>query len=104
MVGGRRYAQTQFNRALDAKRQPGSAFKPFVLLAALAQSLEKHRTMTLSTLISGEPISLPTPEGIWTPANFENKSYGKITIRKAIEDSINTATVRLADEVGFEKS
>ena len=103
MVGGRRYAQTQFNRALDAKRQPGSAFKPFVLLAALSQSLEKHGTMTLSTLISGEPISLPTPEGIWTPTNFENKSYGKITIRKAIEDSVNTATVRLADEVGFEE-
>ncbi|MGB5217391.1 MAG: transglycosylase domain-containing protein [Smithella sp.] len=99
MVGGRSYAQSWFNRAVDAKRQSGSAFKPFVLLAALSES----RDMTLSTLISGEPISLPTPEGIWTPTNFENKQYGPITIRKLIEDSVNTATVRLAHEVGFDE-
>ncbi len=103
MVGGRSYAQSRFNRAVDALRQPGSAFKPFVLLAALAQSLSKRGNRTLSTPVSGEPISLPTPEGMWTPTNFENKAYGKITIRKAIEDSVNTATVRLASDVGFEE-
>ena len=97
MVGGRSYTQSWFNRAVDAKRQSGSAFKPFVLLAALSES----KDMTLSTLISGEPISLPTPEGMWTPTNFENKKYGQITLRKLIEDSVNTATVRLANEVGF---
>lgn len=96
MVGGRSYGQTKFNRAVDAKRQPGSAFKPFVLLTALAK-----RGMTLSTMVSGEPISLSTPEGMWTPSNFEDKTYGKITIRKTIEDSVNTATTRLADEAGF---
>jgi penicillin-binding protein 1B len=98
MVGGRSYAQSWFNHAVDAKRQSGSAFKPFVLLAALSES--KNRT--LSTLISGEPISLTTPEGMWTPTNFENKKYGQITIRKLIEDSVNTATVRLANDVGFD--
>lgn len=98
MVGGRSYGQTRFNRAVDAKRQPGSAFKPFVLLAALAK-----RNMNLSTMVSGEPISLSTPEGMWTPTNFEDKKYGKITIRKTIEDSVNTATTRLADDVGFEE-
>lgn len=103
MVGGRSYEQTRFNRAVDAKRQPGSAFKPFVLVAALSQSLEGRGNWTLSTMISGETISLPTPEGLWTPSNFENKTYGKITIRKAIEDSVNTATTRLANYVGFEK-
>lgn len=103
MVGGRSYSQTRFNRALDAKRQSGSAFKPFVLLAALTQSLKKHKNLTLSTTISGEPISLATPEGIWTPINFENKKYGMITIRQAIEDSVNTATVRMAQEVGFDE-
>ena len=103
MVGGRSYAQTRFNRAVDALRQPGSAFKPFVLLAALSQSLEKRGRWTLSTLVSGEPISLSTPEGMWMPANFENKSYTNITIRKAIEDSVNTATVRLASDVGFKE-
>jgi penicillin-binding protein 1B len=54
-------------------------------------------------MVSGEPISLPTPEGMWTPTNFEDKKYGKITIRKAIEDSVNTATTRLADDVGFKE-
>ena len=98
MVGGRSYGQTRFNRAVDAKRQPGSAFKPFVLLAALSGG-----NRTLSTMVSGEPISLPTPEGIWTPTNFEDKKYGKITIRKTIEDSVNTATTRLADDVGFKE-
>lgn len=101
MVGGRGYAQTRFNRAVDAKRQPGSAFKPFVLLAAISQSTGVWGNRTLSTMVSGEPISLPTPEGIWTPTNFEDKKYGKITIRKAIEDSVNTATTRLANDVGF---
>jgi penicillin-binding protein 1B len=101
MVGGRNYTQNRFNRAVDAKRQPGSAFKPFVLLAALSESLAGRQKITLSTLVSGEPISLPTPEGTWTPSNFEDKKYGKITIRKTIEDSINTATVRLAHDIGF---
>ena len=98
MVGGRSYGQTRFNRAVDAKRQTGSAFKPFVLLAALSGG-----DRTLSTMVSGEPISLPTPEGLWTPSNFEDKKYGKITIRKTIEDSVNTATTRLADDVGFKE-
>jgi len=101
MMGGRSYAQTRFNRAVDAKRQPGSAFKPFVLLAALSQSLEGRGNRTLSTLISGEPVSFPTPEGLWSPSNFEDETYGNITIRTAIEHSVNTATTRLAGEVGF---
>lgn len=104
MVGGRSYAQTHFNRAIDAVRQPGSAFKPFVLLAALAQAAENRGKMTLSTLISAEPITLTTPEGQpWSPSNFEDKKYGMITMRKAIEDSVNTATTRLAHDVGFEE-
>jgi penicillin-binding protein 1B len=103
MVGGRGYEQTRFNRAVDAKRQPGSAFKPFVLLAALSKSTGVWGNRTLSTMVSGEPISLPTPEGMWTPTNFEDKKYGKITIRKTIEDSINTATTRLANDVGFKE-
>lgn len=97
MAGGRSYGQTRFNRAVDAKRQSGSAFKPFVLLAALSGG-----SRTLSTMVSGEPISLQTPEGIWSPANFQNKKYGQITIRKMIEDSVNTATTRLADDIGFQ--
>ncbi len=103
MVGGRDYGQTQFNRATDAKRQPGSAFKPFVLLTALSLSAQGKGDKTLSTIVSGEPVSIPTPEGMWTPSNFERKTYGKITIRKTIEDSVNTATVRLANDVGLKE-
>ena len=101
MVGGRGYGETQFNRAADAKRQPGSAFKPFVLLTALSQAAQGKGKTTLSTLVSGEPVSVPVPEGMWTPANFGKKAYGKITVRKAIEDSVNTATVRLANDAGL---
>lgn len=101
MVGGRNYEQNKFNRAIDAKRQPGSAFKPFVLLAALSHSLRGGSDLTLSSLVSGESISLSTPEGMWSPSNFENKTYGKITIRQTIEDSVNTATTRLARDLGF---
>ncbi len=101
MVGGRSYEQTQFNRAVDAQRQPGSAFKPFVLLAALSSSVQGKTDKTLSTMVSGEPVSVPTPEGRWTPANYEGKAYGNITVRRTIEDSVNTATVRLAIDVGL---
>lgn len=103
MVGGRNYQQNKFNRAIDAKRQPGSAFKPFVLLTALSRPLRGGSDLTLSSLVSGEPISLSTPEGMWSPSNFEKKTYGKITIRQTIEDSVNTATTRLSRDLGFKE-
>lgn len=103
MVGGRDYGETQFNRAVEAKRQPGSAFKPFVLLPALSLSMQGAGVKTLSTVVSGEPLSIPTPAGIWTPANFERRTYERITVRKAIEESVNTATVRLAYDVGLKE-
>jgi penicillin-binding protein 1B len=101
MVGGRGYADTQFNRAADARRQPGSAFKPFVLLAAMQQTARERGRVTLSTAVSGDPISISTREGTWSPANFEGKRYETITVRRMIEDSVNTATVRLATQVGL---
>lgn len=101
MVGGRGYGETQFNRAVDARRQPGSAFKPFVLLAAMQQTAREKGKFTLSTMVSGEPISVPTPQGTWTPSNFEGKVYGAVTVRRMIEESVNTATVRLAADVGL---
>lgn len=101
MVGGRDYGQTQFNRAVDTRRQSGSAFKPFVLLSALSLPLQGKGYKTLSSIVSGDSVSIPTPEGMWNPVNFENKVYGNITIRKTIEDSVNTAAVRLANDIGF---
>lgn len=101
MVGGRGYGETQFNRAADAKRQPGSAFKPFVLLAAMEQAVRGKEELTLASRIRGEPISFETSNGRWTPANFERKEYGEISIRRMIEESVNTAAVRLAIDVGL---
>ena len=101
MVGGRGYGETQFNRATDARRQPGSAFKPFVLLAAMERAARGKGKTTLSTIVSGEPVTVPGEKEPWTPSNFEGKRYGEITVRKAIEESVNTATVRLALDVGL---
>lgn len=101
MVGGRRYGESQFNRAVDARRQPGSAFKPFVLLAAMEDAVEGREETTLASRLSGEPLSLPANDGIWEPSNFEDRTYGMITVRRMVEESVNTAAVRLALEVGL---
>ncbi len=101
MVGGRGYGETQFNRAADARRQPGSAFKPFVLLAAMERAARGNGKTTLSTIVSGEPVTVPGATGPWTPSNFESMRYGAITVREAVEQSVNTATVRLALDVGL---
>ncbi len=101
MVGGRDYGKTQFNRAVDAWRQPGSAFKPFVLLAAMEQAVGGKGETTLASTISGEPISVEGPNGRWTPENFGREKYGVITVRRMIEESVNTAAVRLALDVGL---
>lgn len=103
MVGGRGYGETQFNRAADARRQPGSAFKPFVLLAAMQEAVSGDGGITLSGRVSGEPISLPAPDGMWEPSNFDDRTYGMVTVRTLIEESVNTATVRLALDVGLPK-
>jgi penicillin-binding protein 1B len=103
MVGGRNYGRTQFNRASDAKRQPGSAFKPFVLLAAMEQAVRGSGKTTLGSFVSGEPVSIITSEGEWIPANNEGKEYGTITVRRMIEESVNTAAVRLAMKVGLDE-
>jgi penicillin-binding protein 1B len=101
MVGGGNYGKTQFNRAVDALRQPGSAFKPFILLAAMEQAVGGKGKTTLASTISGEPISVEGPNGRWTPENFGREEYGVISVRRMIEESVNTAAVRLALDVGL---
>ncbi len=101
MVGGSSYGETQFNRAADARRQPGSAFKPFVLLAAMEETVNGKSKTTLASPVSGAPLTVETPQGPWSPANFEKKTYGTITVRRAVEDSVNTAFVRLAQDTGL---
>jgi penicillin-binding protein 1A len=90
MVGGRDYGRSQFNRAVQARRQPGSAFKLFVYLAALREGL------TPETLVSEAPITV----GGWTPRNFERSDGGVLTLRDAFAQSSNIAAVRLAQHTG----
>jgi len=92
MVGGRAYGASQFNRATQARRQPGSAFKPFVYLAAL----EHGRTP--SWHMSDAPIQI----GHWSPTNFSGGYQGDVTLETALAESINTVAVRLAESVGRE--
>lgn len=91
MVGGRSYAKSQFNRATQAKRQPGSAFKPLVYLAGLEAGLRDH------TVIKDEPIDIKG----WKPGNFDKKFRGPITIQEALAKSINTVAVQIARHAGY---
>lgn len=139
MIGGREFKKSQFNRATQAKRQPGSAFKPIIFLAAL----EEHYTP--STIIEDTPLifynngfdwellattsdyskidynklakmnirdeqdfisrlkELKEKNKIWIPENYKNKYYGKTTLRKALELSLNSCSVRLTMEIGPNK-
>ncbi|MCW8914812.1 MAG: penicillin-binding protein 1A [Magnetovibrio sp.] len=99
MSGGFDYNMSEFNRATQAKRQPGSAFKPFVYLAALDNGF------TPSTLILDAPFVIDQGPGLpkWRPANYTKKFYGPSTMRLGIEKSRNLMTVRLAQTVGMDK-
>jgi penicillin-binding protein 1A len=90
MVGGTSYDESPFDRAAEANRQPGSAFKPFVYLAALEHG---HRP-------SDEVFDGPVTIGKWSPGNYEGEYEGQITLARALADSSNSAAVQLANEVG----
>ena len=90
LVGGRNYADSQFDRAVSAKRQPGSSFKPFVYLAALEKGL------TPDTVRDDAPISVKG----WNPENYSREYFGPVTLTKALSLSLNTVAVRLGLEVG----
>lgn len=99
MVGGYSFERSKYNRVTQAKRQPGSAFKPIVWLTALQNGY------TLSTLIEDAPIELEDPvmKTTWTPGNFDNRFLGLVTLQRALELSRNTVAVRLALQVGLRK-
>jgi penicillin-binding protein 1A len=92
MVGGYDYANSQFDRASEARRQPGSAFKPFVFLAALEQG------RTPASVRTDAPIRI----GKWTPENYNGKYYGKVSLATALAKSLNSVAAQLAMEVGPE--
>jgi penicillin-binding protein 1A len=90
MVGGKSYIRSQFNRAVKAKRQPGSSFKPFVYLTALDQG------MTPNSVQIDEPVRF----GDWQPENYKRKYLGRVTLEKALALSLNTVAAKLAVQVG----
>jgi penicillin-binding protein 1B len=100
LVGGRDYGATQFDRAREAHRQPGSLFKPVAALAALAPELGEPPRFTLATLLDDEPFAMDTPEGPWQPHNHDAQFRGPVTLRQAIEHSLNVPMVRLGQLVG----
>ncbi len=98
MVGGFSYALSQFNRAVQAERQPGSSFKPFVYAAAL------DKGYTPSSVIVDAPIEIPQGETgkVWRPKNYSGGYYGPSTLRIGIERSRNVMTVQLAQDMGMD--
>jgi penicillin-binding protein 1B len=102
LVGGRSYNQSQFNRATDARRQPGSVFKPFVYLAAFEHAFEEGRTdLTPASVVVDEPTTWVVNDQDWSPANYEGEYDGPITLRRALALSRNIAAIKIAESTGY---
>lgn len=97
LTGGRSFTESQFNRATQALRQPGSAFKPFVFAAALKINL------TPATILRDKPKTWPDAGKGWSPANYEGVYHGTTTMRSALAHSLNAATLDLAERVGVKR-
>jgi penicillin-binding protein 1A len=101
MIGGYDFERSKFNRALQARRQPGSAFKPFVYASAF------DRGLTPSTTIEDSPVSYVIPADgkriHWSPGNFDRKFRGRTTLRYGLEHSINVVAVKLIEQVGVDQ-
>jgi penicillin-binding protein 1A len=95
LTGGRKYERGNYNRALKAKRQPGSAFKPFVYLTALSAGYSSGSD------IRDDPVEVVQGRTVWTPANYGGEYLGLITFRRALMRSSNAATVRVSQMVGL---
>lgn len=102
MLGGRDYKVTQFNRIAQAKRQPGSVFKPVVYLTALTSLPEGKPKFTPSSIIDDSPVTINFDNKDWSPQNYDKKYYGNVTLRTALEKSLNASTVKIAQETGIE--
>jgi penicillin-binding protein 1B len=102
MVGGRDYRRSQFNRATQARRQPGSCFKPFVYLAGFtAEERGRGRGLTPATPLDDAPLELVSGGKRWAPANYDGEFRGIVTARDALEKSLNVPTIRAAQATGL---
>lgn len=100
MVGGYDFFRSEFNRAVQARRQPGSAFKPFVYIAALESGL------TPATTIEDAPVTYPIGQNDkpWKPDNYDRKFRGVTTLQQAVEESVNVVTVKLQEQIGIRRT
>ena len=105
MVGSRDYRTSQFNRAVQAKRQPGSLFKPLVYLAAMEarRELNGGQPVTAASSIVDEPVTFESATGRWTPQNYDHKFHGTVSLRTALEQSLNIPAVKIAQLVGTKR-
>jgi penicillin-binding protein 1B len=104
MVGGRDYRESQFDRITQAKRQPGSAFKPITYLAAFKETLEGGPERFLPTsYIDDTPFTWTYGDMSWSPRNYKDRYFGRVTLEFALEESLNSATSRLANEIGLDR-
>ena len=104
MVGGRSYQRSQFNRAVQASRQPGSLFKPFIYLAAFETGRRNgDDALTPATLVPDRPLARVVGHERWVPKNFNDRYYGTVRLREALERSLNAATVTIGEQVGLSR-
>ena len=100
LVGGRPNTTSEFNHAVKARRQPGSLFKPLVYLAAFESRGDR---VTAATVVSDEPVVIPAVGGDWAPHNIDGQFHGPVTIRRALEDSLNVPAALVAQDVGMKQ-
>ena len=103
MVGGRNYGLSQFNRITQSRRQPGSIFKPFVYAAALETAYSGSGALTAVSTVLDEPTQFAFQDLVYEPRNYKEEYRGQVTMRQAITKSLNIATVKFAEKVGYTK-
>ena len=102
-AGGRDYSTNQFNHVSQAVRQIGSTIKPFLYLTALDSSLNNYKTATTTSILSDEPVQISqVNQKTWTPENYDRTFHGDVTLRYALENSLNLPAVYVAQRVGIE--
>ncbi len=105
LVGGRSYGRSQYNRVMEARRQPGSTFKPFVYLTAFEATFEDPSLppITPATVVEDAPAVFFFEDKEYIPTNYEDEYHGMVTLRHALAMSMNVATVKVAEMVGYDK-
>ncbi len=103
MVGGRNYGTSQFNRITQSKRQPGSIFKPFDYAAALESAYDSQTPLTIASTVLDQPTTFAFDDIEYAPQNYKEEYHGQVTMRQAIMKSLNVATIKFAEKIGYGK-